>query len=129
MDEKKYRFITALITACTAAVLLAGILLNSLIIPVIAVATGMLTLVFFRKQFREITYEDERQRMISALSARTAMTIFCAVAAIADIAILITHRSGPAEIKAVGYTLCYSVCGLLIMDLAAYLIINKKQAG
>lgn len=127
MNEKKYRLILAVLVVAVAIVNLAGIYLHNFLIPVIAVVMGILLAVLFRNQLKDVVVEDERARFISAVSARSALTIFCNFAAIAGITLVVLNKNGPEMYRVIGYTLCYSVCVLLLIDLVIYFYLDRKQ--
>lgn len=129
MNEKKYRLILAALVVAVAVVNLVGLYLHNYAVPVIAVVIGILLAVLFKNQLKDVVVEDERARFISAVSARSALTIFCNLAAIAGITLIALNKNGPEMYHVIGYTLCYSVCIMLLIDLVIYFYLDRKQQG
>jgi len=129
MNEKKYRFAVSAVTVLTAAGVGAGVILHNYLIPLFTLAISVLLVIILKRHIKELVMEDERIKQISASSARAAVTVFSNLAAVTGIALLAFFGKGNPVISAAGYTLCFSVCFILVVDLAVYFYLDKKQAG
>lgn len=129
MDSKKYRFAMATVAALTAAGVSAGVILHNYLIPLFTLAIGVLLVIVLKRHLKEVIMEDERIKQISASSARAAVTIFSNLAALTGLLLLAFFSKGNHVISAVGYTLCFSTCFILMVDLVVYFYLDKKQVG
>ncbi|MBN2754069.1 MAG: DUF2178 domain-containing protein [Candidatus Goldbacteria bacterium] len=129
MNSKKYRFAMAIVTTLTAAGVGAGVILHNYLIPLFTLAIGVLLVIVLKRHIKELVMEDERIKQISAFSARAAVTVFSNLAALTGIVLLAFFGKGNNIISAVGYTLCFSTCFILLVDLAVYFYLDKKQVS
>ncbi len=129
MNEKKYRFAVSAVTVITALGVGAGVILHNYLIPLFTLAIGVLLVIILKRHIKELVMEDERIKQIGASSARAAVTVFSNLAALTGIVLLSFFGKGNPVISAVGYTLCFSVCFILLIDLAVYFYLDKKQVG
>lgn len=95
------------------------------IIPIFALIAAASFIFILSKKVGEVMV-DERDFLIAGKSARIAIIIFSFIAAIAAI-ILMSLRNDYPDFEAIGSTLAYSVCFLLILQALLFKFFNKKS--
>ena len=97
-------------------------------IPVPAIIAAIIILLLTRRGIKEIIV-DERTYSVSYKASRLAFVIF-GVGAVAIGATLLAFGKGDyPELKPIGFTLAYSVCGLVLIYSIAYIIYNRILGG
>jgi uncharacterized membrane protein len=129
MNIKTYRNWRVAITAIIAAVAAVSVVAGNAYILISAVIIGMIVIIMLRRRVKEVIY-DERTYSIAYKAARLTMSIVGIGMAIAGAILLALNRdtlsSAPAQ---VGFALEYAVCGLLVINLAAYTYYSRKLGG
>jgi uncharacterized membrane protein len=97
-------------------------------IPAPALIAAIIILLLFRRGLREITV-DERTFSIAYKASRVAFVAFGVGAVAIGATLLALGQSGQPELKPVGFTLCYSICALVIIYSVAYSVYNRKFGG
>jgi uncharacterized membrane protein len=125
MNEKTYKILVIAITLLSAVVVFFSVISNNYILPALAVITAFLSAYILKKQFKEVITEDERVELLSMRSSKISYVIFNIAAAIAGNALIIFSKNGPVSYAIVGYTLVFSVCFMLVIDVIAYFWLNR----
>jgi uncharacterized membrane protein len=129
MQEIKFRVLSA-ITAVVVIIMIVVPLLNgNYILPVLSVIIGILALILIRKQFKDIIIEDERNALLSLRSTKFSFVLFNIIGAIAGNTLIILGKNGPLSFAIIGYTLSFSVCFMLLVDVIVYFCLNRIQAS
>ncbi len=98
---------------------------GNVVLPVLAMAAGIILLRLFRGKVKEVV-EDERSYRISEKASRNAIQVFGISAAVLGSVLIALGSRGTAGISQAGYTLSYSVCSLLIIYQGFYWYYNKR---
>jgi len=129
MNIKTYRNWRVAITAIIAAVAAVSVVAGNAYILISSVIIGMIVIIMLRRRVKEVIY-DERTYSIAYKAARLTMSIVGIGMAVAGAILLALNRdtlsSAPAQ---VGFALEYAVCGLLVINLAAYTYYSRKLGG
>jgi len=127
MDRKTYAICGVIIVMCLGAVTGWTMEVGNPILLIIAFITGISLLYLCKSRVKEVI-EDERTCRISERASKKTLEIFMIVTAITS-AILIASKDRYPELKNLGFTLAYLICGLLTMYLFFYGYYAKKYGG
>jgi uncharacterized membrane protein len=97
-------------------------------IPVPAVIGGIMILFLSRRGLKEIIV-DERTYSVAHQASRLAFVVFGVGAVTIGATLLALGQGSHPELKPIGFTLAYSVCGLVLIYYIAYIYYNKKYSG
>jgi uncharacterized membrane protein len=97
-------------------------------VPIPAVIAAIIILLLFRRGLKEIII-DERTYSVAYKASRLAFIIFGVGAVTVGATLLALGQSGSPELKPIGFTLCYAVCGLVIVYNIAYVYHNRQLGG
>jgi uncharacterized membrane protein len=97
-------------------------------VPIPAVIGAITIMLLLRRGVKE-TIVDERVYSVAYHASRLAFIIFSVGAVTAGATFLALGQSGTPELKPAGFTLCYAVCGLVIVYNMAYIFYNRKFSG
>lgn len=128
MSYKRFRLFKAFI------VIVAGVLATWAAangnpwIPVPAVIAAIIILLVFRRGIMEIIV-DERTYSVAYKASRLAFVIFSVGAVTIGATLLAFGKGDYPELKPIGFTLTYSVCGLVLIYSIAYIIYNRILGG
>ncbi len=112
MTAKRFLVYRLIAAALIGAIVSLSITLGNYILPVAAILTFILVLRALKKQVKEVL-EDERDYEIAGKAARYALSVFSAMAAVVII-VLFARRGQNPLYEAIGSTLAYAICALLI---------------
>lgn len=125
MTLKKYKIIKLVIIALIAAVFAQAIVLKNYLIPIAILVVASLVLMMLRKRVTEIM-TDERDRITGGKSALLAIQIYSWIAVISML-ILYSLRDLNPSYEAIGTTLAYSTCLLMITYSLIFHFYNKAS--
>jgi uncharacterized membrane protein len=97
-------------------------------VPVPAVIVAIAILLLIRRGVKE-TIVDERVYSVAYHASRIAFVLFGVGAVTVGATLLALGQSGTPDLKPSGFTLCYAVCGLVIIYNIAYVFYNRKFGG
>lgn len=119
--------IARVITAMSlAAIMSQAVVLQNYYLAAASVIIAILLLIYLKKQVTEVT-ADERDYKIAGDAARWTLTIFSILGALASF-ILLTARTYSPYFEAVGSTLAYGVCILLIINGLTVYFLRYEQS-
>jgi uncharacterized membrane protein len=120
-----YRILAAIILATTF--LYAMLIGNSILIIFSIIIGFILTLTLARKQQKIIA--DERTQLINEKSSTMTMRTFVAGASLLGFALWGLDYIGYAELYPLGFTLLYSACALMILNMIFGSYYHRKYGG
>lgn len=97
-------------------------------VPIPAVIAAIAIMLLLRRGVKE-TIIDERVYSVAYHASRLAFILFAVGAVTVGATFLALGQSGTPELKPSGFTLCYAVCGLVIIYNIAYIFYNRKFGG
>jgi uncharacterized membrane protein len=129
MNIKTYRNWRTALTVAIAVAAAVSVTLGNVYILAAAVIIGMILLFLLRRGVREVI-ADERTYAVAYKASRLTMSVTGVGLALAGAVLITLNRqemsSAPAQ---VGFAMEYAVCGLLLVNLAAYTYYNRKLGG
>ncbi len=125
MGEKMYKFLLFLIFLAAAVAVFFGIRHQNYVLPTLAVITAVFASIILKKNFSEVITEDERLKLLSMRASRFSYIVFNISAAATGNILIILGKNGPSLYTAVGYTLAFSVCVMLTIDVIMYAWLKK----
>ena len=124
MSLKRFKLVKILVIIALAITVSQSILYNNYIIPIFAVAVSFALLMSCKRRVKEVI-ADERDYEIGGKAARVAIQIFSWIAVVIMF-VLYSYRDASSVCEAIGLTLAYSVCFLMILYSALFYFFNKK---
>lgn len=118
MDLKTFGKCRALIAFLLAAVIGASTAGGIPIVPAVAVLVGTVAMYFCRKQVKEVLV-DERMERVSEKAAKLVFNVYLVAAGLFSVLVISLGREYVQYLDT-AYFLSYSVCALLLLQLAAY---------
>jgi uncharacterized membrane protein len=120
-----YRILAAIIISTT---FLYAVLVENSILIILSIITGfILTITLARKQQKIIV--DERTQLINEKSSTMTMRTFVAGASLLGFALWGLGYIGYAELYPLGFTLLYSACALMILNMIFGSYYRRKYGG
>jgi len=127
MTLKKFKIIKLLIVAILAALIGAAVVRGNFFIPLVGLTVAILALLYLRGRVSEII-ADERDYEVGGKAARWAIEIYGWIATIFILFFYAQKSVNPAY-EAIGATLAYSVCFLLIFYSLLFRYFEKFSLG
>lgn len=127
MTAKQFSIFRLMLAAILAGVVSMSVVINNYLVPIIAVVTALVLMIFMKKKVKEVM-EDERDYQIAGKAARYAMTIFSAMAGLMTI-LFFALRQTNQSFELVGSVLAYSVCALLIFYSLIFNYLSRDSGG
>jgi len=129
MNIKTYRNWRIALIAIIAALAAVSVATGIAYILIAAVVIGILVLLLLRRKVKEVV-EDERTYTIAYKAARLTVSVAGIGMAIAGAILLAFNHDALSSTPAqVGFALLYAVCGLLVINMAAYTYYSRKLGG
>jgi uncharacterized membrane protein len=125
MTYKNFRAIRVVIAFFLAMIIAQAVIFSNYILAAFAVAAAVAVIFIARKKVDEVL-SDERDLQIAGKAARLSMSIFSVIGAVATF-ILLAERQASPFYDAVGSTLAYSVCSLLLLYSAIFIYYEKYE--
>jgi uncharacterized membrane protein len=97
-------------------------------IPVPAVIAALMVLLLFRKRVKEVVV-DERVYSIAEKASYLAFRIFGIAAAVIGATFVALGYEAVPELLAIGLTLAFGACGLVLIYYIAYTCYKRKYSG
>lgn len=128
MSYKTFRILQGSIALAIGAVVAVSVIFDNWIIPLIGILAGSITLLFVRRNVREIV-TDERTYTISGKASRLTLGIAIMGAALAGVILLALSRNGSDTLFQTGIGLAFGACALMIINSLAYNYYSSKTGG
>jgi uncharacterized membrane protein len=128
MSLKKYRLWTVIIMLIVAGLAGWGVAAGNAFIPGPAVIAGAAILYFCRRRLK-VVVEDERIHRIGEYASRRTIEIALIVMAVVGSTLIALSTDERPELEAVGVTLGYSVCAILVLYTILYNYFSRKFSG
>lgn len=125
MTYKNFRAIRVVISFFLAMIMAQAVIFSNYILAVFAIATAVAVIFIARKKVDEVL-SDERDLQIAGKAARLSMSIFSVIGAVSTFILLAQRQTNPLY-DAVGSTLAYSVCSLLLLYSAIFIYYGKYE--
>lgn len=119
------RMILSIILAC---VVVWSISVGNSVIVVVAIIAGLAVTILLRRKDERIRV-DERIQLINEKSATATVKIYVLGATLVGVVLLALENSGYAELSPSGFTLMYSACALMILNLIFGSYYRRKYGG
>jgi uncharacterized membrane protein len=126
MGKRRFRLWGAAIMAAMAALIGWSIATGNAFVPVPTVLGGAVLLYLLRRQVSEVV-ADERNYRVSEKASRLAIQVFALVTAISGIALTAVSSSDSSPFRAVGLTLAFCACGLLVLYVVSYAYHSRRS--
>jgi uncharacterized membrane protein len=123
------------ITICRAALaaLMGGLIpllidIGNPVLPVFFIVGGIiLTWSLLRRDRRSLV--DERAQLIQQKASATSLFVFLLGTTLVGVVLVTLSNGGYPEFSPMGYTLMYSACGLLVLNLLFGVYYRRKYGG
>jgi uncharacterized membrane protein len=125
LNFKQYKILRIIVAFSLGVIISQAVIFNNYLLVIFFVAMAMVIILVARKQVKEIL-ADERDYQIAGKAARYAMTIFSIAAVVVMFFFVFQGETNPVY-QAIGFTLSYSVCGLLLLNSAIFYYFNKYE--
>ena len=126
MSLKRFRLCGAAIVLAMVALIGWSISAGNAVVPIPAAISGAVLLYLLRGQVRDVM-GDERNYRISEKASRFAIQAFVLVTAISGVTLTAAGTGDSTPFRAVGLTLAFGACGLLILCLISYAYHSRKS--
>jgi uncharacterized membrane protein len=128
MKTKKRNLYRILFSIILASMFLYAVLVGDSILLVFSIIAGfVLTLILARKQEKIIV--DERIQLINEKASTTTLNAFILGASLLGFVLLGLDNIGYAELSQLGFSLLYSACALMILNMIFRIYYRRKYGG
>ena len=125
MTYKTYRAWQAAIGGLLGATVAVSVSLSNWIVPLVAIAIALTAITVLRQRVKEIVADE---RTFTVAGKASCLTLQIATIGMVILGIILIAISG-GKYSAVGFTLEYTACAILIINLIAYTIFNRRLGG
>jgi uncharacterized membrane protein len=122
MNNKQFKIFRIILAMILAIIISQAIILENFILAIFAMIVAVVLMIFVRKKVKDII-ADERDYKIAGSAARYAITGFSAVA-VGFMFFFMSQKQNPVY-EAIGSTLAYSVCGLMLTYSLIFIYLRK----
>ena len=98
-------------------------------LPVIAIFIGMAFTVIIQKKDKQTLRVDERIQLIHGKTSTLSLNLFLLGTTIAGLILITLSYSGCPDFSPMGYTLLYSNCALLVLNLILGAYFRRRYGG
>jgi uncharacterized membrane protein len=98
------------------------------LIPIPVAIAALVILLLFRREVKEVVV-DERIYSIAEKASLITFRIFGIAAAVIGATLVALGQGAVPVLEPIGFTLTYSVCGLVVIYYIAHIHYNKKYSG
>lgn len=126
MSRRWYRLCGAAIIVIVAALVGWSIATGNAVVPIPAVLGGGVLLYLLKRQVSDVV-EDERNYRVSEKASRFSIRVFVLVTATGGMALTATSTNDSPSLRAVGLTLAFCACSLLILYLISYAYHRRRS--
>jgi uncharacterized membrane protein len=128
MNGKKPAVCRAILSIILSIVVLWSIQTGNTILVVVAIMTGLaLSIILLRKDERARV--DERIQLINEKSATATLTTYILGITLVGVILLTLDNSGHTGLSSSGFTLLYSACALMVLNIIFALYYRHKYGG
>jgi uncharacterized membrane protein len=128
MKTKKLTLYRILFSIILASMFLYAVLVGDSILLIFSIMAGfVLTIILARKQEKIIV--DERIQLINEKSATAVIRIYILGATLVGVVLLALDNSSYAGLSPSGFTLLYSACALMILNMIFRIYYRRKYGG
>lgn len=125
MKRKTFKLILLATSFLLASSFSYGFVSENYVLPATAMAVAIVVIVASRRQVGEIM-NDERDLQVMGNASRWAI-VFYSIPGAAICAVLMAFRRQNPAFEIVGSTIAYSVCALLLLQVAFFKFFEKRQ--
>jgi uncharacterized membrane protein len=122
MDNKQFKIFRVILAMILAIIISQSIILENFVLAIFAMLVAIVLMIFVRRKVKDVL-ADERDYKIAGNAARYAMTTFSAVA-VGFMFFFMSQKQNPVY-EAIGLTLAYSVCGLMLVYSLIFIYLRK----
>ncbi len=126
MSTKWYRLFGAAIIVIVAGLVGWSIATGNAVVPIPAALGGGVLLYLLKRQAGDVV-EDERNYRISEKASRFSIKVFALVTATGGMALTAMSTNDSAPLRAVGLTLAFCACSLLILYVISYAYHSRRS--
>jgi len=128
MSFKQFTIIRISVVFIMAALIGWAVNSGNYLIPIPVAIAALVILLLFRRGVKEVVV-DERIFSIAEKASLITFRIFGIAAAVIGATLVALSRESMPALEPVGFTLSYSVCGLMLIYYIAHIYYNKKYSG
>ena len=128
MKGRKPAICRAILSIILSIIVLWSIKSGNTILVVMAILTGLvITIILLRKDER--TRVDERIQLINEKSATATLSTYVLGIALVGVVLLALDNNGHTGLASSGFTLLYSACALMVLNIIFSLYYRHKYGG
>jgi uncharacterized membrane protein len=128
MSFKQFTIIRVFVIVIMAGLIGWAVANGNALIPIPIAIAAFVILLLFRRGVREVVV-DERVYSIAEKASLITFRIFGIAAAVIGATLVALGQGAVPALEPVGFTLTYSVCGLVVIYYIAYIHYNRKYSG
>jgi uncharacterized membrane protein len=128
MKTRKLALCRMILSTILACVVVWSISVGNSVLVVVAIIAGLAVTILLRRKDERIRI-DERIQLINEKSATATVKIYVLGATLVGVVLLALDNSGYAELSQSGFTLMYSACALMILNLIFGSYYRRKYGG
>jgi uncharacterized membrane protein len=128
MSFKQFTVIKLVVVIIIGGLIGWSVTIGNYWIPIPAVIAALMILLLFRRGVKEVVV-DERVYSIAEKASYLAFRIFGITAAVIGATFVALGYETVPELLAIGLTLAFAACGLVLLYYAANLYYNRKYRG
>jgi uncharacterized membrane protein len=128
MSLKTFTVIKMFVVIIMAGLVGWAMVSGNALIPIPVAIAALVILLLFRRRVKKVVV-DERIYSIAEKASYLAFRIFGIAAAVIGATLVALGQEAMPELEPIGFTLAYSVCGLMAIYYIAYIYYNRKYSG
>jgi uncharacterized membrane protein len=128
MSFKTFTVIKMFVVIIMAGLVGWAVVSGNALIPIPVAIAALVILLLFRRGVKEVVV-DERIYSIGEKASLIAFRVFGIAAAVIGATLVALGQKTLPEMAPIGFTLTYSVCGLMVIYYIAYIYYNKRYSG
>jgi uncharacterized membrane protein len=125
MSKRTYTVCTIAIVAILGAVIGWSTSVGNAVLPIVAALAAIGLLHLCRKRVKEVI-QDERLHKINEKASQITFRISTIIMAVTGAVFIALSKSASADLRQAGLTLAYTVCALVVLNLALYTYYSQK---
>jgi uncharacterized membrane protein len=128
MSFRQFTVIRIFVIVIMAGLISWAVTSGNYLIPIPVAIAAFVILLLFRRGVKEVVV-DERVYSIAEKASLITFRVFGIAAAVIGATLVALSRGSAPALGPVGFTLTYSVCGLVVIYYIAYIHYNRKYSG
>ncbi len=128
MSVKQFTIVRIFVVIIMAGLIGWAVANGNALIPIPVAIAALVILLLFRRGVKEVVV-DERIYSIAEKASLITFRIFGIAVAVIGATLVALGQEVVPEVEPIGFTLTYSVCGLVAIYYIAYIYYNKKYSG